>query len=80
MDIIQSIIDMFGEWGQKIIEALPISPFKSLHAVTIDNDILAFIAWLVPFPEIVSLLETWGVCIGIYYVWMVIARWAKMIE
>lgn len=78
--MIQKIIDMLGEWGQSIIEALPLSPFLSLESVAVDNDILRFIAWFVPFPQIVALLETWGVCVGIYYLWMIIARWVKLIE
>jgi hypothetical protein len=47
--------------------------------LSLDDGLLGFIAWLVPFPEILAALQAWLLAIGLYYVYVVIARWIKLI-
>jgi len=77
---VQAIIDGLASACSAVVGSLPKSPFESLSQLPIDNNILAFVAWLVPFPQIVSLLEAWVVCVGVYYVASIIMRWVKVIE
>ena len=36
--------------------------------------------WFVPVNSFVSILETWLVAVGIYYVYQIVLRWIKVIE
>lgn len=75
----QAIINGLGV-ASNIFDLLPLSPFLKLNAVAIDREYLQFISWIIPFPEIISLLEGWLVCIAIWYVSQKLLRWIKQIE
>ena len=79
LELFQSIIDGFADILALIVGLLPPSPFLAVESVMIDSELLSFIAWLVPFPQIIALLTAWGAAIMVYYVYMVIARWIKLI-
>jgi hypothetical protein len=54
-------------------------PFKAVQN-TLDNEILAVINWFVPVLEIVVMLQTWVICIGLWYGISVALRWLKAIQ
>jgi hypothetical protein len=73
LDAVQGFLDMVIGW-------LPKSPFSTVsEQLSLDDGLLGFIAWLVPFPEILAALQAWLLAIGLYYVYVVIARWIKLI-
>ena len=79
--ILSSIMEAVQGFLDKIIDALPRSPFAAAsERLSLDDGLLGFIAWLVPFPEIIALLQAWVAAIMIYYAWMTIARWIKLIQ
>jgi len=74
MDAVQGFLDT-------IINVLPKSPFAVAdEAIRLDSGLLGFLSWLVPFAEIIALLQAWTAAILIYYLWMTIARWVKLIQ
>ena len=75
---VQAIINGLAALLTVIVNALPGSPFQGLTALTIDNKWLRYLAYVVPVGAIVSTMEAWLVCIGVYYLYMVVMRWAKM--
>lgn len=64
---------------KSIVSILPPSPFQLIDN-TVVSDYLGGLAWLVPIPSILSILEFWLIAISVYYVQMVILRWIKAIE
>lgn len=78
--LLQTIIDGLAGILSLILFVLPDSPFQSLQSVAIDNKYLQWLAWIVPFPQIIVMLEAWLTAIVLYYVYIVILRWVKAIE
>jgi hypothetical protein len=63
-----------------LINSLPTCPFLRLQEFTTDSELLSFISWIVPFPEIIALLQPWTVAIGFWYVAKIGLRWLKAIR
>lgn len=80
LNLLQSIIDGLAALLQGIIGLLPQSPFNGITALTLENDVLRHLAYLLPMPQIISTLEAWAVAVGIYYLYMIPMRWAKAVE
>lgn len=74
----QAIINGLAALLSVIAHALPGSPFQGLTALALDSKWLGYLAYIVPVGAIVSTLEAWLVCIGVYYLYMVVMRWVKM--
>jgi uncharacterized membrane protein len=62
------------------INVLPTSPFQSINAVMVDSQVLAFIAWFVPFEAIIGLLQAWIAAIITWYISKKALRWMKLIQ
>ena len=80
LKLFQGIIDGLAAGLQVIINVLPQSPFDGLAALTLENEVLEGLAYLLPLPQILSTLEAWAVAVGIYYLYMIPMRWAKAVE
>ena len=64
------------------INLLPKSPFVLVQDIMEESqlsELLAMLAWVVPFPQIIALLQAWIAAIGSYYVYMSVLRWMRMI-
>lgn len=79
-DLFQVVIDGVSSVGGGVADMLPTSPFRNIRAVTVSNEILANIAWLVPFNEIIALLSAWLSAIVIWYISKKALRWMKIIQ
>ena len=80
-DILSSIMDAVQSFLDRVIDLFPGSPFNAVaERISLDSGILGFLAWLVPFAEIIALLQAWTAAIFIYYIWMTVARWIKLIQ
>lgn len=73
MDWILQNINAILSW---VVALLPDSPFAEIDSTPI-KDIMAYINWIVPVDRIIQLTAAWLVCVTVYYVYMVILRWAK---
>ena len=77
---LNSLIKAVGNTLQSAGSLLPDSPFEKITQLTVDNTLLAGLAWIIPIPQMVTLLTYWVSAIGIYYLSMILLRWLKAIE
>ena len=80
LKLFQGIIDGLASLLHGLSGLLPQSPFDGLAALTLENDVLQGLAYLLPLPQILSTLEAWAIAVGIYYLYMIPMRWAKAVE
>jgi uncharacterized protein (DUF486 family) len=80
LSLCQSVIDGLVAMLQGIANILPGSPFNGLSAMTLDSKWFGYLCYIVPVPQIIALLESWGVAVGLFYVYMIVLRWIKAIE
>lgn len=77
--LINLIIKGLGTVLSWVFSLLPSSPFQ-----IIDNspvlEYLGNLAWIIPFPQILSILELWVSSIALYYAVSVVLRWLKAIK
>lgn len=77
--MLQAVVNGLAALLSVVVHALPGSPFQGLTALTIDNKWIGYLAYVVPVGAIVSTLEAWLVCIGVYYLYSVVMRWIKVV-
>ena len=76
--LIQAIINGLGGLVS-LIEHLPRSPFIFINDITIDNQILGWINWIIPLEHMLAIIQLWLSAFGI---WLLVSRglrWAKII-
>lgn len=76
---IEFINSIFGGLLNVIISVFPPSPFLGVPAVIENFEPLRYINWFFPVTECVQLLGIWILCVAGFYLYMVIARWIKLI-
>ena len=76
-----SISDVFDGLVQKIASILPTSPFKGVidQLNTGGLPALGWLNWFFPVSECLTVLGLWLAAIALYYLYMVVARWVKLI-
>lgn len=74
--MIQGLADTIG-W---VINLLPDSPTKSFSNEKPTNVTLGHITYFIPFPTMILHFSVILTCIGLYYVYRVIARWLKVVR
>lgn len=72
-DILQAALSL-------ILKILPKSPFQEFINLTNANDVLGYFNYFVPVGEMIAIGQAWLSCVGIYYAYVLILRWAKAIE
>ncbi len=80
LNLIQSIIDGFATVLLTIVTVLPSSPFEGLYNLSMDEQFLGYLSWLLPIAEMLALLQAWGISVGGFYLYMIVLRWIKAIE
>lgn len=80
MDFFNYVGAKFSELGDKILSWLPTSPIVYLQADAEIKKYLGYVNWFIPIYSIISVLETWLVCVLLWYVVQVILRWLKVTE
>ncbi len=65
-----------------VLNFLPDSPFTILDTMSSSefSEWLGFLNWFIPVNTFVAILESWLVCVGLYYIYQVVLRWVKAIE
>ena len=80
MDFLEWLSDVFQNIANNILNILPTSPIVYLQSDSTVNKYLGYVNFFIPVYLWISILETWLIAIGIYYVIRVILRWLKMSE
>lgn len=80
MDTFNSIIDMFVELIDWVLNLLPKSPFTSVIDAISDIPYLSTLNWFIPISTFVALGQIWLTAVGIYYLYSILLRWIKAIK
>ncbi len=73
------IIKAIGTFISALMGLLPNSPFQSIDNTPVA-EFLNNINWIIPVAQCLTILVSWGACIGIYYLIQIIMRWVKVIN
>lgn len=80
MDFLEWLSGTFQKIANNILSILPTSPIVYLQSDSTVSLYLGYVNYFIPVYLWISILESWLVAIGIYYVVRVILRWLKMSE
>ena len=77
-----TLSDAVVSFAVSVIELFPASPFGVLDEMSNSEvyEWLRMVNWFVPIGTFVGILESWLVCVGVYYVYQIVLRWIKVIE
>ena len=75
MDWILQNINSILSW---VIALLPDSPFAEFDSTPVQS-IMCYINWVIPIDRILQLTGAWIACVTVYYLYMIILRWAKAV-
>jgi len=75
-------------WMKEILDKLlhsvlalfPMSPFLPAIQSLGELPFLGYLNWFFPIGEFIVIGSAWLVAIGLYYAYMVIARWVKLLD
>lgn len=71
--------EMLDKLLHAVLALLPVSPFAPLIDSLADVPYLGVLNWFFPISEMVAIGTLWLIAIGVYYTWMVVARWVKLL-
>lgn len=63
-----------------ILQFLPASPFQSFIASFAEIPGLGYLNYFVPVGEMIAIGQAWLVCIGIFYLYQAVMRFANLID
>lgn len=77
-----SLSDALVSFAVKVLELFPESPFNVLDNLSNSQfyEWLCMLNWFIPVNTFVSILESWLLAVGLYYVYQIVLRWIKVIE
>lgn len=80
--MLDSLSDALVSFAVKVVELFPESPFTVLDRLSSSEfyEWLRMLNWFIPVNTFVSILESWLVAVGLYYVYQIVLRWIKVIE
>ncbi len=70
---------LFSTFGNAVVNALPTSPFKQFISNIGTLPYLGWLNWVCPVGTFIKIGTAWLVAIGVFYLYMVVARWVKII-
>lgn len=74
------LTDKLGFIVDTVMVMLPDSPFVMLQRSASVNQVIGIVNWIVPFSQMVAILQVWLTAVAVYYVYQIILRWAKAVE
>lgn len=80
LELLQGIINGLGALLRVIVGLLPTSPFNGLRALSLENEWIGYLCYIVPMSEIIATLEAWTASVAVFYLYSVVLRWVKAIE
>jgi len=63
-----------------ILTLLPNDPFKSFIDNMAISPYLGYINWIIPVGSILTIATAWVTAIGVFYVYQLVLRWAKVVS
>lgn len=80
MSILNGLKEFLINAMNTVLFFLPDSPFSQFLNATMDNELLAFINWILPIGTFISIGQVWLSAISVFYIYQLILRWIKAIE
>ena len=77
MDFLSSVFDGLKYF---LTNVLPLSPFRQYIEYLAAFPYLSWINWFIPLGTIASITATWLSAVTVYYAWIAILRWFRLIE
>lgn len=71
--------DMWNSFSSLLLSVLPTSPFTQWLNQIGTIPYLAELNWFLPIGDFIRIGTAYLACIGLFYLYMVIARWLKVI-
>lgn len=79
INFINLIIKALGTVLGWVFALLPPSPFSAIDNTPVQS-FLSGLSWIIPFSQILAILELWLTAIGLYYIASIVLRWVKAIN
>lgn len=80
--MLDSLSDALVSFAVRVVQLFPESPFNALDKLSNTQfyEWLQMLNWFIPINTFVSILESWLLAVGLYYVYQIVLRWIKVIE
>lgn len=70
---------IFEAFADKILQVLPLSPFKQFLTDFSDLPYLGWLNWFFPVGDCLVVMLAWLGAVGLFYLYSIAMRWVKMI-
>lgn len=77
--MLAKITEFLNTIAAAVLQFLPDSPFAGYIDELTNVEWLPYINWFVPVGTMLGIATAWGVAIGVFYVYQMILRWAKVV-
>lgn len=77
--MISTILDIFNQLWQSIINFLPGSPFRAFIGNLDNIPYMAQFNWFFPLGEVFAVIEGWLAVIAVYYIYSAIMRFIRLL-
>lgn len=71
------------EWAAEVLDSLtgllPKDPFREYISAISNSQGIGWLNWFVPVAAIQKVVSAWLLAIALYYIYMMIMRWIKLI-
>lgn len=74
------LVEFFNKFGSGLMEIIPHSPFRQYIQMISVSEYIGYINWFIPVHQILIIFNTWLVAVGVYYAYMIVARWIKLLD
>ena len=71
--------ELLDKFLDVLLKLFPLSPFAPYIAALGDLPFLGYLNWFVPVGTLLKIGTAWLTAIAVYYLYMVIARWIKLL-
>lgn len=71
--------ELLDKFLDVLLNLFPLSPFTPYIAALQDLPYLGYINWFLPIGTFIKIGTAWLTAIAVYYLYMVIARWVKLL-
>ncbi len=72
--------ELLDKFLDLILKVFPLSPFAPFIAALEHLPFLGYLNWFVPVGTLLKIGTAWLAAIALYYLYMVVARWIKLIS
>lgn len=76
----ETLKTMWYNFVPKLMQLLPLSPFKNWISYLQGVPYLGYINWFIPMKSLIEITAAWVSAIATYYLYSAILRWLNMVE